>query len=115
MIFEAGQCPVLAGVHVAVDSLYSNRLAANQAWRTWLSPCSCAFPLGSQGQGPGQPALEGAGHTAYISCPFFTPLVPEACMDVLGKKRAIREQIRMVLRVWAGKQMRLRSAELWVS
>lgn len=63
MTSEAGQC-MLAEVHVEMDSLYSHRLATNQAWRMWLSPCSFAFSLGSQpqSQGPGQPELEGAGH-----------------------------------------------------
>lgn len=65
MIFEAGQCPVLAEVHVEMDSLYSHRFVPNQSQRMWLSPCSFALPLGSQAQsqGPGQPELEGAGNT----------------------------------------------------
>lgn len=84
MISEAGQRPVLAGIHVATDSLYSRRLATNRARRTWLSPCSCAFCLGSQGesQGPGQSESEGAGHDICISGRFSTSLVSEAGVDV---------------------------------
>lgn len=89
VIFEAGQCPVLAGIHVAVDSLYSYCLAANQARRTWLPPRSSACPLGSQrrSQGPGQPALEGAGHAAYVSGPFFTPLVSGSLCGCLTQEK----------------------------
>lgn len=63
MIFEVGQCPGLAQVHLEMDSLYSRCFAPNQSGRMWPSPCSFAFPLGgqAQSQGSGQPQLEGAG------------------------------------------------------
>lgn len=50
----------------------------------WLSPCSFGFPLGSQAksQGPEQLELEEPGHDLYISGPFVTPSVSEACVDV---------------------------------
>lgn len=72
MIFEVGQCPGLAQVHLEMDSLYSHCFAPNQSGRMWPSPCSFAFPLGSQAQsqGSGQPQLEGAGSDPLGLWPF---------------------------------------------
>lgn len=55
MILEAGQCPVpnAGRVHLEMGSLSSHCLAAHHARRTWLSPCSSVFPLGTQAQSHG--------------------------------------------------------------
>lgn len=84
MVFEVGQCPGLAQVHLEMDSLYSHRVAPNQSQRTWPSACSLAFPLGSQAQsqGSGQPQLEGAGSEPLVSGPFVVHCSSAVCVDM---------------------------------
>lgn len=64
MIFEVGQCPGLAQVHLEMDSLYSHCFAPNQSGRMWPSPCSFAFPLGKpRVRVLGNPSWRGLGVT----------------------------------------------------
>ena len=74
MIFEVGQCPGLAQVHLEMDSLYSHRVAPNQSQRTWPSPLWPFLLEARPSQGSGQPQLEGAGSEPLSLWPFYGSL-----------------------------------------
>lgn len=63
MIFEVGQCPGLAQVHLEMDSLYSLLCPQPVRKDVAFSPCSLPFLLEARPRvrGSGQPQLEGRG------------------------------------------------------